>query len=353
MSAIVEDPLVSQAAQAENADWNRLKSYHGEAYYGLPAVKPSYYGWEVAVYFLVGGLASAAQFLATAISLFGRREDRPVIRAGRYIALAGALASPGLLIADLHTPQRWYNMLRIFRRTSPMSIGSWALTTFGLTSGIAAVGQGITDLFGWRIGEWIARIASLPAALAGGVVSIYTGTLLASTSNPLWSSAFPYLSSLFASSAATTAAAALTVSAPDPATRRRLTGFAWISGAAELVFALLVERKLRDRGMAHDELYRKPIKGSWQVGVIGLGIAAPLALHTVDLLTRGKSRRISGIAALLTLAGGFLLRAVLIFSGNAASKKPQHYFRVTQPGLDGQGSREPGRAAHEHARSRA
>ncbi len=351
MSAIVEDPKVNQAAPAENADWDRLKPYRGESYYGLPAVKPSYYGWEVAVYFLVGGLASAAQFLATAISLFGRREDRPVVRAGRYIALAGALASPGLLIADLHTPQRWYNMLRIFRRTSAMSIGSWALTTFGLASGITAVGQGITDLFGWRMGEWIARIASLPAALAGGVVSIYTGTLLASTSNPLWSSAFPYLSSLFASSAASTAAAALTVAAPDPATRRRLTGFAWISGLVELIFALLVERKLRDRGMA-GELYREPVRPAWQVGVIGLGIAAPLAVHTVGLLSKGKSRRVSNIAAIVTLVGGFLLRAVLIFSGNAAAKKPEHYFRVTQPGLDGQGSREPGRAAHEHARSR-
>jgi formate-dependent nitrite reductase membrane component NrfD len=347
MSGIAEGPIVADISPEPKAgagaeDWERLKPYRGESYYGLPAVKHSYYGWEVVAYFMVGGLASAAQFLATAISLFGRREDRAVVRAGRYIALAGALASPGLLIADLHTPQRWYNMLRIFRRTSAMSIGSWALTTFGLASGVTAAGQMAHDLFGWRIGEWVARIASLPAALAGGVVSIYTGTLLASTSNPLWSSAFPFLSSLFASSAASTAAAALTLSAPSPLARRRLTWFAWISGMVELVFALLVERKLRDRGMA-SELHREPAKPAWQAGVIGMGIAAPLALHTVELLSHGKSRRVAGIAALLTLAGGFLLRAVFIFSGNAAVRKPQHYFRVTQPG----------REVHEHVRSRA
>ena len=318
------------ALEASQSGWERLAPYRGETYYGLPAIKPSYYGWEVVAYFFVGGLASAAQFLAAAISLFGRKEDCPTVRAGRYIALAGALASPGLLIADLHTPQRWYNMLRIFRRTSPMSIGSWALTTFGLASGLAAAGQIVKDLFGWRAGEWAARAASLPAALAGGVVSIYTGTLLAATSNPLWSSAFPFLSSLFASSAASTATATLTLGTRHPETQRRLAWFAWVSGLAELGFALLVDRKLRQNSMA-SELRRQPFPRAWAVGVIGLGIAAPLAAHTVELVSRQPSRRVANTAAVLTLLGGFLLRAVFVFSGNAAARRPQHYFRVTQP----------------------
>jgi formate-dependent nitrite reductase membrane component NrfD len=333
MTDIILDPSTGAAPAAEITDWERLKPYQGETYYGLPQVKPSYYGGYVVFYFFIGGLASAAQFLSTVIDFLGRREDRPVTRAGRYLALAGALASPPLLIADLHTPQRWYNMLRIYRSTSPMSIGSWALTSFGLFSGLTAVGQAVSDLFGWKIGAWAARLTSLPAALAGGVVSIYTGTLLAATSNPLWSSAFPFLSSLFASSAASTATAALTLStaaSTPPATRRRLTWFAWISGLVELVYALLVDRKLRRRQMA-GYLDRHPIPAAWHVGVLGLGILAPLAVHTVELVRGRESRRLSTLAALLTLLGGLLLRAVFIFSGNPASRDPRNSFRVTQP----------------------
>ncbi len=126
--------------------------YEGTTYYDLPALKPGHYGWLISTYFFAGGLASAAQFLATVIDLFGREEDRPMVRSGRYLALLGGLVSPPLLILDLHTPQRWYNMLRIFRKTSAMSIGSWALTGFGLLSGVAALGQAAEDILGWRAG---------------------------------------------------------------------------------------------------------------------------------------------------------------------------------------------------------
>src|SRR5690349_24791475 len=101
-------------------------SYGGESYYGRPAIKASPYGWKVALYTFLGGLAGAAQVIATLTYLAGWRKNVPLIKAGRVIAvLNGTVIGPALLIADLHTPQRWYNMLRIFRRTSPMSIGSY------------------------------------------------------------------------------------------------------------------------------------------------------------------------------------------------------------------------------------
>src|SRR4051794_8164220 len=38
-------------------------------YYGLPSIKPSHYGWLIVTYFFVGGLAGAAQVIATAADL--------------------------------------------------------------------------------------------------------------------------------------------------------------------------------------------------------------------------------------------------------------------------------------------
>ena len=35
--------------------------------------------------------------------------------------------SPALLISDLGRPERFLNMLRVFKVTSPMSVGSWVL----------------------------------------------------------------------------------------------------------------------------------------------------------------------------------------------------------------------------------
>jgi protein NrfD len=308
-------------------------TYAGQTYYGIPAVKSSHYRWPITAYFFVGGLSSAAQFIATVLDLLGNRQDRRVVRAGRYLAFLGALISPGLLIVDLETPKRWYNMLRIYRPTSPMSIGSWSLFTFGTASGFVAFGQVIEDLFGWGLGRSLARLASLPAALAGGVVSLYTGTLLAATNMPLWAGAFPFLSSLFASSAASTATAALTLttggSSTTETTRRRLSWFALVTGAAELLFATLVERQWRRR-QVDAPLQTGTLGSAWRLGVLGTGIIAPLMLHTAEVLGRRESRKVSTLAALATLAGGFILRAVLVFGGNRSGQRPEDYFRFTQ-----------------------
>src|SRR3546814_10058762 len=70
---------------------------------------------------LLAGLSGAAQALA----YIGQRIDRAaysgVRRTARAMATAGSAAGAVLLIIDLRTPRRWYNMLRIFRPTSPMS----------------------------------------------------------------------------------------------------------------------------------------------------------------------------------------------------------------------------------------
>ena len=75
-------------------------------------------------YLFTGGIAGFSQILAAVADLFHRDENRGIVRASRYLSLAAVVASPVLLVMDLHTPRRWYNMLRIFRPTSPMNLGS-------------------------------------------------------------------------------------------------------------------------------------------------------------------------------------------------------------------------------------
>ena len=102
------------------------------SYYGRPIIKAPVWTPEIPVYFFVGGLAGASAGLAY---LVGRRAARAP---GVGDALAGASVSPALLISDLGVPSRFLHMLRMFKVTSPMSVGSWVLGGFSLATGGAA-----------------------------------------------------------------------------------------------------------------------------------------------------------------------------------------------------------------------
>jgi protein NrfD len=306
--------------------------YDGPTYYDIPPIKQGPYRWAIIVYFFVGGIASASQFIATIADLFGGRGDGKIVRAGRYFALVGALVSPVLLILDLHNKEKWHNMLRIYRSSSAMSVGAWALSLFGAFSGLVAVGQFLEDV-GLQFGRTISRLAQIPAAMAGGVVALYTGTLMAATASPLNASAFPFLSSLFASSAASTAAAALSVAAEatgaPEASKRKLNLSAVIAGCAELVFALLIEREWRkegDLGPAN----KPPLGTAYRAGVLGLGITAPLALHAAEALLPHPPRGLTLVSALSALIGGFILRAVFVLGGSKSARRAEEYFKFTE-----------------------
>ena len=52
---------------------------------------------------------------------------------------AGAIGLSGAaLVADLGRPERFLNMLRVFKLSSPMSVGSWLLSAFGGAATVAA-----------------------------------------------------------------------------------------------------------------------------------------------------------------------------------------------------------------------
>ena len=105
------------------------------SYYGRPVIAKPVWSNEIPVYFWVGGIAGASAPLAFLASLRGNDE---LARRAQGAALAGAVISPLLLIKDLGQPQRFFNMLRVFKVTSPMSVGSWILTGFGAAATLGA-----------------------------------------------------------------------------------------------------------------------------------------------------------------------------------------------------------------------
>ncbi|HYW26589.1 MAG TPA: NrfD/PsrC family molybdoenzyme membrane anchor subunit, partial [Terriglobales bacterium] len=127
-------------------------------YPGRPVLKRPVWTWEIPVYFFVGGLAGASALLGLAADLAGQGA---LARNARMAAATGAMVSPLLLISDLGRPERFANMLRVFRPTSPMSVGSWTLALFGGAAAAAAA----ADVTGR--GRRLGRVAGAAAGLLG------------------------------------------------------------------------------------------------------------------------------------------------------------------------------------------
>lgn len=158
-------------------------------YYDLPLLKPPVWTWEVPAYFFVGGAAGAAATLAAVAQLTGA--DERLVRDARWIAAIGASLSAPLLIADLGRPERFLNMLRVFKPQSPMSVGAWTVAVFGAASTGAVIAPG----------EPLRTVSAAIAAISGMAMSTYTGVLLGATAIPVWKEHVRVLPAHFAASA--------------------------------------------------------------------------------------------------------------------------------------------------------
>ncbi|WP_448204889.1 NrfD/PsrC family molybdoenzyme membrane anchor subunit [Azospirillum sp. sgz302134] len=302
------------------------RPYEGETYYGRPALKPSPFGWKTSGYIFLAGLSGSAQIIGTAADLTGRRGSGPLVRNARHVAMAAPTLGALLLIGDLHTPSRFYNMLRIFRRTSPMSIGSWILTGFGAFSALTLEAQ-------WVGLARVARAAQVPAAVAGAGMSVYTAALLSATSTPLWASSPRLLAVRFGSSAMACAAAALSLGERidgRPENTSTLDRVALAASAVDLVASLASEREHHAEGVAgpvDDTVWASVQK----VGAIAVGAAVPVVCHAVNAARRRPSAALSVLGALAILAGGMALRSAILHAGNRSAQRPQDYFRFAQP----------------------
>ena len=157
-------------------------------YYGEPVVRPPVWTWEIPTYFFIGGCGGMAAVIGAAALAFGHPE---VTRAAMWIACVAAVLSPMLLISDLGRPLLFFNMLRVFKYKSPMSVGSWIVSFFGINAvpGALAVEVWQRNFLTGAIGSMIAALAILlviGTAFWGMFLATYTGVLIGVTAIPAW-----------------------------------------------------------------------------------------------------------------------------------------------------------------------
>jgi hypothetical protein len=274
-----------------------------------PVIKPPVWTWEVPTYFYTGGLAGASAVLAYLADLAG---DRELARRGWAVSAGAVSVSPMLLVADLGRPERFLNMLRLFKVTSPMSVGSWVLAVSGGATTAAAVDRwtGLLERF-----RPVGHVARPVSAAAGLPLATYTGALIGNTSVPVWHRARHVLPFLFGSSATASAGGALTALTPErraaPARRAAVGG-----GVAELVLSQAMERGLGELG----ENYRS----GW-AGRMGRAGKAFTAAGVGLIAARGRQSRGAAVAGgVLLNAGSFCLRWSVFRAGvQSAEDKAQ------------------------------
>lgn len=277
------------------------------SYYGHPVIKEPTWTWEVPYYLFAGGLAGASSAFSLAARLGGNEK---IARAALFTALCGATASPVLLISDLGRPERFYNMLRVFKPTSPMSMGTWILTGFGLCTGAAVAG----DVLG--VLPRTGRAMHAVSAILGPVLSTYTAVLIADTSVPVWHEARRELPFVFAASSAAGAGAAAAILTPvqDAGPARRLA--VW-GALAELGLTAAMKRRL---GKLLAEPYEKERAGRYEKIARALtGAGAAL----MGLAAR-KSRAAAIAGGALVLAGAVTERWSVFKAGFQSARDPRY-----------------------------
>jgi len=301
------------------------------------------WGWLIALYFFVGGLAGGCYFLAATIDLVGRREDRPLARLGYYVAFPCVAISGLLLTLDLGRPLRFWHMLiesntyrPMFKYWSPMSTGAWALLVFGLfsfLSFVAAVAE--DDRVRWpalrtaaarwpglrtmRAPSRLGIAISVIGSLFGLYIAGYTGVLVAVTNRPIWSDT-PLLGMLFVFSAASTSAAAIIFlghragwTLPGVAAMHRMEDWSIV---LELIALVAVIVSLGPVARAWLNVW-----GLLLAIVVLLGMIVPLALSWRErrkpVFATSTADRSPATAAACVLFAGLLLSVVIVFSSAA------------------------------------
>jgi hypothetical protein len=277
---------------------------NGAGYAAAPITKAPDWHSLVAFDLLLNNLTTGL-FLTQALGELAAPEVFRPLAPGAYpIALAFLIADLLCLVLDLGDPLRFHHMLRVFKPTSPMSLGTWSLTIYSLPLTVVAA---LSLLPGESPAlEWTRKIAIILGLLPALGSAAYKGVLLSTNAQPGWRDA-RWLGGYLTNSALMLGCAELlalsALRGQENATdmlRAALTLLLLLNAVFFLVLLVdllpAIERIFVPRQL-------------WYLGLVTLGggMVAPFALLLV-----GRSTAVLLAAVLLLLLGCLAIRFVII-----------------------------------------
>ena len=291
----------------------RVRPTGGPGYYGEPVVRPPVWSWEVPVYFFIGGFGGMASVIAVAALAFHHVD---LVRGAAWLALTAGVLSPILLTMDLGRPRRFLNMLRVFKYRSPMSVGAWIVTLFGINSVPAAIAVELwqRQVFSGALGHGVTVAAVLlliGSAFWGMLLSTYTGVLIGVTTIPAWFLHRVLLPIHFGTAGLGSAAGLLELFGFHS---RPIFLLSAIAAIVETVLWIVLE--LNRHGAADRALHEN--KAGWLIRA-GEFLSGPLALIL-------RVTNLIPLSALSFLFGAFVSRFGWIEAGHVSACDPEAVF---------------------------
>ncbi|MFJ6542939.1 NrfD/PsrC family molybdoenzyme membrane anchor subunit [Streptomyces sp. NPDC091385] len=339
---------------AGNGGRKRKKKHGGEesmvpdadfkSYYGRPVLKPPVWEWMVPAYLLTGGLSAGATLLSVGADLTNKPALCRSCRIGGFGAL---LASSYLLIGDLGRPLRFHHMMRVAKPTSPMSMGTWILMSYGPGSSLAGMVECLPK--SWRthsrygpLLKWVARLSGMSAAVIAPALASYTAVLLADTAVPAWHGAYREMPFVFTGSAAASAAGLALATTPvkEAGPARKL---AVLGAAIEITAARLIDRKpdFETSTFTHGEPHHLR-QTSERLTLAGTLVAVTLAR---------RSRIAAVLGGLALVAGSGFQRFGTFEAGVESTKDPIYVVKPQRERLDARRAEQERQRQEEEARA--
>jgi hypothetical protein len=211
-------------------------------------------------------------------------------------------------------------MMRVFKVTSPMSVGSWLLGCYLPAAGVAAV----CSLTG-RLPR-VGGVATAGAALLGPGVAAYTAVLIGDTAVPAWHDGHRELPFVFTGSAAMAAGGLGLLAAPagevGPARHLALFG--------QVMEMLAFERMTQRMGMVA-EPYRRGRGGAYiRTGQVLGAIGATGAVLSGTPLLPARLRRAAAAGSGAALLGASAATRFGVFHAGMASARDPKYTVLPQ-----------------------
>ncbi|HKU60311.1 MAG TPA: NrfD/PsrC family molybdoenzyme membrane anchor subunit [Gemmatimonadales bacterium] len=246
--------------------------------------------------FLVGAIGELADPVA-----FGPLA--PLVYPLALLFLLGDLVS---LVLDLGDPKRFHHMLRVWKPSSPMSLGTWVLAAYAVPVTLLAVASVLPFAIGGVGFDLVRRILLAVGSVLAVIVAAYKGVLFSTTAQRGWEEA-RWLGGYLINSALGLGAAALlllaTLTGHEAALMDGLRLAARLLLALNLVAIVLLARDVR-----------APLRAAHGAdGIAGLALLAIGAGVLLPFLLVGARGPVGVAVALgLMLAGAIAVRHAIV-----------------------------------------
>ncbi len=287
------------------------------------------WGWEIAVYLFLGGLAAGLLFFASFYYLRGKEKDYPAtIKWAPMVAPVLLVCGLLALFLDLHHKFYFWRLYTTVKLASPMSWGAWTLLVITPLSFIwsATYIRELWPSWDWKL-LWLnqfeafcikhRKVMAWILVIYSIILGIYTGILLSAfNARPLWNTSI--LGPLFLASGLSAGAAVIVLFAKSELERKHFSQIDLVVIGVELFLIIHLFMGLLASTEVQIEAARLFLGGPYTlpfwIFVVFLGMVVPAVLEVLEL----RGQRIPAlIPVLLILAGNIVLRFIVVYAGQA------------------------------------